>query len=73
MSLPEGRARLRAVESSARSEQTYSRWRKEYGGLRVDHLKRLKALELEHRRLRSVIADQALALVVVKETAEQAG
>ncbi len=55
------------------SEQTYSRWRKEYGGLRVDHLKRLKALELENRRLRSVIADQALALVVVKETAEQAG
>ena len=42
-------------------------------GLRVDHLKRLKALELEHRRLRSVIADQALALVVVKETAERAG
>ena len=36
-------------------------------------LKRLKALELENRRLRSVIADQALALVVVKETAEQAG
>ena len=42
-------------------------------GLRVDHLKRLKALELENRRLRSVIADQALALVVVKETAERAG
>ena len=39
------------------SEQTYSRWRKEYGGLRVDHLKRLKALEL----------------VAVKETAERAG
>ena len=39
----------------------------------MDHLKRLKALELEPRRLRSVIADQALALVVVKETAERAG
>ena len=73
MSLPEGRARLRVCRKLGTSEQTYSRWRKEYGGLRVDHLKRLKALELEHRRLRSVIADQALALVVVKETAERAG
>ncbi len=55
------------------SEQTYSRWRKEYGGLRVNHLKRLRALELEHRRLRTVSADQALALVVVKATADRAG
>ena len=39
------------------SEQTYYRWRKEYGGLRVNHLKRLKALELENRRLRTVVAD----------------
>ena len=55
------------------SEQTYYRWRKEYEGLRVNHLKRLKALELENRRLRTVIADQALALVVVQETADRAG
>ena len=55
------------------SERTYYRWRKEYGGVRVDHMKRLKALELENRRLRLVIADQALALVVLKETAEKAG
>jgi len=51
------------------SEQTYYRWRKEYGGLRVNHLKRLKALELEHSRLRTVVADQALALVILRETA----
>ena len=55
------------------SEQTYYRWRKEYGGVRVDHMKRLKALELENRRLRLVVADQALALVALKETAEKAG
>ena len=55
------------------SEQTYYRWRKEYGGVRVDHLKRLRALALENRRLRLVVADQALALVVLKETAEKAG
>ena len=51
------------------SEQTYYRWRKEYGGLRVHHLKRLKTLELEHGRLRTVVADQALALVILRETA----
>ena len=51
------------------SEQTYYRWRKEYGGLRVNHLTRLKALELENSRLRTVVADQALALVILRETA----
>ena len=51
------------------SEQTCYRWRKEYGGLRVNHLKRLKALELENSRLRTVVADQALALVILRETA----
>ena len=42
---------------------------KEYGGLRVNHLKRLKALELKNSRLRTVVADQALALVILRETA----
>ena len=51
------------------SEQTYYRWRKEDGGLRVNHLKRLKALQFENSRLRTVVADQALALVVLRETA----
>jgi len=51
------------------SEQTYYRWRKEDGRLRVTHLKRLKALELENDRLRTVVADQALALVMMRETA----
>jgi hypothetical protein len=51
------------------SEQTYDRWRKEYGGLRVNHLKRPKVLELENGRLRTVVADQALALVILRETA----
>ena len=51
------------------SEQTYYRWRKEYGGLRVNHLKRMKALELENSRLRTVVAGQALALVILRETA----
>ena len=71
--LARGQTNAEVCRKLGTSEQTYYRWRKEYGGLRVDHLKRLKALELENRRLRTVIADQALALVVVKETAERAG
>ena len=42
------------------SEQTYYRWRKEYGGLRLDQAKRLKALERENIQLKKLVADQAL-------------
>ena len=42
------------------SEQTYDRWRKEYGGLGLDQAKRLTALEQEHLRLKKLVADQAL-------------
>ena len=42
------------------SEQTYYRWRREYGGLRVDQAKRLKELERENARLKRLVADQAL-------------
>ncbi len=71
--LARGQTMAEVCRKLGTSEQTYSRWRKEYGGLRGNHLKRLKALELDNRRLRTVSADQALALVVVKETADRAG
>ena len=71
--LARGQTTAEVCRKLGTSEQTYSRWRKEYGVLRVNHLKRLRALELEHRRLRTVSADQALPLVVVKETADRAG
>jgi transposase-like protein len=51
------------------SEQTYDRWRKEYGGLRLDQAKRLKALERENARLKRLVADQALDDAVLKEVA----
>ena len=51
------------------SEQTYYRWRKEYGGLRLDQAKRLKTLEQEHARLKRVVADQALDNLILKEVA----
>ena len=49
------------------SEQTYYRWRKEYGGLRLDQAKRLKALEQENTQLKKLVADQALDNMILKE------
>ena len=49
------------------TEQTYYRWRKEYGGLRVDRAKRLKELEKEKARLKKLVADQALDNAILKE------
>ena len=49
------------------SEQTYDRWRKEYGGLRLDQAKRLKELERENTRLKQLVADQALDHAILKE------
>ncbi len=51
------------------TEQTYYRWRKEYGGLRLDQAKRLKELEKENSRLKRVVADQALDNAILKEVA----
>ncbi len=50
-------------------EQTYYRWRKEYGGLRVDQAKRLKELEKENVRLKRLVADQVLDNAILKEVA----
>jgi putative transposase len=49
------------------SEQTYYRWRKEYGGMRVDQAKRLKEVEQENVRLRKLVADLSLDNVILKE------
>ncbi|MFH1748560.1 MAG: IS3 family transposase [Planctomycetota bacterium] len=51
------------------SEQTYYRWRKEYGGLRLDQAKRLKELERENTQLKKLVADQALDNAILKEVA----
>ena len=49
-------------------EQTYYKWRKEYGGMRVDQAKRLKEIEQENSRLRKLVADLSLDNAVLKET-----
>lgn len=49
------------------SDATYYKWRKVYGGLRVDQAKRLKELELENSRLRKVVADLTIDNSILKE------
>ncbi len=49
------------------TEQTYYRWRKEYG--RVDQAKRFKELERENSRLKNLVAEQALDITILKEVA----
>ena len=49
------------------TEQTYYRWRKEYGGLRLDQAKRLKVLEKENARLKKLVADLSLDNQILKE------
>lgn len=51
------------------TEQTYYRWRRAYGGLQVDEAKRLRALEDENRRLKKLVAEQALDLAMLKDVA----
>jgi len=52
------------------SSYTYYRWRKEYGGLRVDQAKKLKELEKENVRLKKLVADLSLDNSILKEAAE---
>jgi transposase-like protein len=52
------------------TDQTYYRWCKEYGGLKVDQARRFKEIEKENTRLKRVVADQALDLAILKEVAE---
>ncbi len=51
------------------SEQTYYRWRKEYGGLRVNQARRMKELERENGRLKKLLAESMLDNAILKEAA----
>ena len=52
------------------SEQTFHRWRNQYGGMKADDAKKLKELEKENARLKHIVADQALDIVALKEVAK---
>jgi transposase-like protein len=52
------------------AEQTYYRWRKTYGGMKVDQAKRLKELEVENARLKRAVADLTVDKLILKEVTE---
>ena len=64
-----GLAVVEACRKLGITEQTYYRWKKEYGGLRVDQAKRLKGLEQENTRLKRLVADLSLDNSILKEVA----
>lgn len=55
------------------AEQTYHRWRNQYGGMKADAMKRLKQLEEENRRLKKAVADLTLDKQILKEANEYLG
>ena len=65
-----GQSLVQVCKALGVTQQTYYRWRKEYGGLKIDQAKRLKVLEKENSRLKKVVADQALDISILKEVAE---
>ncbi len=62
-------ARPRRRAGGAVSEQTYYRWRKEYGGLKTDQARRMKDLEKENLQLRRAISDLTLDKLILQEAA----
>ena len=65
----QGKPVAEAVRSIGVTEVTYYRWRKEYGGLKLDQVKRLKELETENQRLRRAVADLTLDKLILSEAA----
>ena len=65
----QGKPVAKAVRAIGVTEPTYYRRRSEYGGLKLDQMKRLKQLESENGRLRKAVADLALEKVILKEAA----
>lgn len=65
----QGGAIAEAVRQIGVTEVTYYRWRQEYGGLKLNQVKRLKELELENTRLRKAVSDLTLDKLILKEAA----
>ncbi len=66
----QGASIVQACRKIGITDQTYYRWRREYGGLKVDQARRFKDLEKQNTRLKRVVADQAIDLAILKEVAE---
>jgi putative transposase len=68
--LGEGKTIPEAAKELGISEQTYHRWRNQYGGMKADDAKRLKQLERENATLKRIVADKELEVVALKEIAK---
>ncbi len=64
-----GKTLPQACKEAAIVEQTYYRWRKEYGGLKVDQARRLKELEQENAKLKRLVSELSLEKLVLKDIA----
>ena len=67
--MSQGKAAPVACREAGTSQQSYHRWRKEYGGLEVDQAKRMKELERENVRLKRLVADLSLEKQILKDVA----
>src|ERR1051325_9947073 len=65
----QGTSMADAIRSIGVTEVTYYRWRSEYGGMKLDQVKRLKELEIENTRLRQAVSDLTLDKLILKEAA----
>jgi putative transposase len=65
----QGQAIADAIRAIGVSEVTYYRWRQEYGGLKIEQVKRLKELEQENARLRKAVSDLTLDKLILQEAA----
>ncbi len=65
----QGKPVAEAIRTTGVTEPTYYRWRAEYGGLKLDQVRRLKQLEQENGRLRRAISDLTLEKLILKEAA----
>ena len=63
----QGMARVDAIRQISITEQTYYRWRKQYGGMGTDQLKELRRLQKENERLRRVVSDLTLDKLILTE------
>ena len=67
--ISQGQTMAQVCKQNGVIDQTYYRWRKEYGGLKTDQAKRLKELERENARLKRLLADAELDKAILKEAA----
>lgn len=66
----QGQTVAQASKQIGVTDQTYFRWRKSHGGLKVDQAKRLRDLEAENNRLKKAVADLTIDKIILKEVAE---